>query len=144
MYSKRQSPLFVKSYEMLVWLLAHTNKFPKSQRFVMGKRMEEAALDFHDALLCAGKRKRDAPRRLNEADLHLERLKVYNRLAHDLRLHTGKQYEHLSRMLDEVGRLLGGWLKKLARSSVTCWGLPFGAVRCRRTRTLPLATVGPP
>ena len=43
-----ESPIFRKSYEMLVWLLAHTRKFPKDQRFVMAKRMEEAALDFHD------------------------------------------------------------------------------------------------
>ena len=117
MYPKRESPLFIKSYEMLVWLLGHTRKFPKSQRFVMAKRMEEAGLDFHDAVVSAAKRRRDVRRFLHEADLHLERLKVYNRLAHDLRLHTSAQYEHLGRLLDEIGRLLGGWIKKLSGSA---------------------------
>ncbi len=42
---KRESPLLLKSYETLVWLLRHTQKFPKSQRFVLAKRMEEAGLD---------------------------------------------------------------------------------------------------
>ena len=42
----RESPIFLKSFEVLVWLLDHTRKFPKHQRFVMAKRMEEAALGF--------------------------------------------------------------------------------------------------
>jgi hypothetical protein len=36
----KESPIFIKSYEMLTWLLNHTRKFPKHQRFVMARRME--------------------------------------------------------------------------------------------------------
>lgn len=43
----QESPPFLKSFEMLTWLLKHTRKFPKHPRFVMAKRMEEAALGFH-------------------------------------------------------------------------------------------------
>ena len=49
----KESPIFIKSFEMLQWLLNHTRKFPKHQRFVMARRMEEAALDFHDEILRA-------------------------------------------------------------------------------------------
>lgn len=81
----KESPIFLKSFETLEWILQHTNKFPKPQRFVMAKRIEEAALSFHDSLLMAAKRpeKRAA---LGEADSHLERLKVYNHpeATHDL------------------------------------------------------------
>ncbi len=31
------SPIFVKTFEMLAWLLEHTKKFPKHQRFVMAQ-----------------------------------------------------------------------------------------------------------
>ena len=81
----KESPIFIKSFETLEWILNHTSKFPKPQRFVMAKRIEEAALAFHDNLLLAAKRqeKRAA---LGEADFHLERLKVYNRLAMRLKL----------------------------------------------------------
>ena len=44
----KESPLFLKSFETLEWILNHTQKFPKHQRFVMAKRIEEAALAFHD------------------------------------------------------------------------------------------------
>ncbi len=49
----KESPIFIKSFEMLQWLLNHTRKFPKHKRFVMARRMEEAALDFHDEVVRA-------------------------------------------------------------------------------------------
>jgi hypothetical protein len=98
-----------------VWLLHHTQKFPKSQRFVMGKRMEEAALDFQDNILAAGL-ERDVPVALGNADFHLARLKLYNRIAKDLGLSAFNQYEFLAVKLDEIGRLLGGWERRVKRS----------------------------
>jgi hypothetical protein len=109
----KESPIFIKSYEMLSWLLHHTGKFPKSQRFVMAKRMEEAALDFHDMIVKASKGL--SGQALEEADFHLARLKIYNRLCKDLKLHSFAQYEHLAGMLEEIGKLLGGWKKTRSR-----------------------------
>jgi hypothetical protein len=111
--ARPESPIFVKSYELLIWLLQHTRKFPKDQRFVLAARLEQAGLDLHDALLAAARTSnpRSALARLAEADLHLERLRVYNRLSQDLKLHAFSQYEHLARLLDELGKLLGGWIK---------------------------------
>ena len=111
--SKKESPLFIKSYEMVAWLLNHTRKFPKHQRFVMARRMETAALDFHDEILRAT-RSRNTKQALGQADFHLARLKLYNRLCVDMRLHAPRQYEHLASVLDEVGRLLGGWFRSLS------------------------------
>ena len=45
------SPLFLKTFEMVIWLLEHTKKFPKHHRFVLAQRMEEAALSFQDKIL---------------------------------------------------------------------------------------------
>ena len=107
----KESPIFVKGFETLRWILEHTKKFPKHQRFVMARRIEDAALDFHDCQIGATKvrNKRDS---LKEADFHLERLKTYNRLCKELRLSSFGQYEHLAGRLDELGRLLGGWQKR--------------------------------
>ena len=56
----KSSPLFVKTYDFAKWLLEHTNKFPKSQRFVMAKRIENAILDFQDNLIKAVKTEKQA------------------------------------------------------------------------------------
>ncbi len=108
----QQSPIFIKTYEMMVWLLGRTGKFPKSQRFLMAKRMENAVLDLYERLTEAARRPgAKALPSLDAADDHLANLKVYNRLCKDLRLLAFNQYEHLAGMLDETGRLLGGWLR---------------------------------
>ena len=109
----KESPIFLKSFETLRWILDHTKKFPKHQRFVMARRIEETALDFHDSLIRATKI-RNKQEALKEADFGLERLKTYNRLCRELKLHSFDQYEYLAGHLDELGRLLGGWQKSVS------------------------------
>lgn len=111
----KESPLFLKSFETLGWILNHTEKFPKQQRFVMAQRMTDAALAFHDHLVRATKvQEKMVP--LVEADFHLERLKVYNRLAVKLKLSSFAQYEYLAKELDALGKLLGGWQRRLKQA----------------------------
>ena len=112
----KESPIFLKSFEILEWILNHTQKFPKHQRFVMAKRIEEAALSFHDNILWATKTHEKVPV-LNRADFHLERLKVYNRLTMRLKLSSFEQYEYLAKELDELGKLLGGWQRSLKQAA---------------------------
>ncbi|MBY0401911.1 diversity-generating retroelement protein Avd [Myxococcota bacterium] len=112
----KQSPIFIKSYETLQWILERTRRFPAHQRFVMAKRIEEAGLSFHDCLIWATKSP-EPILPLREADFHLERLRVYNRLCMNLKLLSFEQYEFLARALDEIGRLLGGWLRSVMGSS---------------------------
>ena len=105
----------MKSFETLAWILDHTKKFPKHQRFVMARRIEDASLDLHDSLIRATKTS-NKMKALMDADFHLERLKTYNRLCRELKLHSFGQYEYLAGALDELGRLLGGWLKSMMRN----------------------------
>lgn len=44
-------------------------------------------------------------------DVALAQLRTQLRLAHDWQLITGAQFEHGARLMDEIGRLLGAWLK---------------------------------
>lgn len=48
---------------------------------------------------------------LRAANLGLEKLRIGLRLTKDLRLLDLKAYEHAARSIDEVGRMVGGWLK---------------------------------
>ncbi len=109
-YIRRQSPIFVKTGDFMLWLLQHTEKFPKSERFRLARRIEDSAFAFHELLLQAARSKQ--PRRiLLAADLELDKLRFYLRLAHDRKLSTYQQNHYVSGMLTEIGRLLGGWLK---------------------------------
>jgi hypothetical protein len=51
--------------------------------------------------------------RLHQANIELVKLRFHLRLCRDLNLLKPNQHQHVSQMVDEVGRLLGGWIKSL-------------------------------
>lgn len=112
-----QSPLFVKTYDFLLWLIPLTLKFPKSQRFLLAERLSRLALDFYDIILEAVMEPEQQPDLLRRADKQLTKIRLYIRLSYDLHCISLGQFEHAARRLDELGRLLGGWQRKQRRSA---------------------------
>ncbi len=108
----KESPIFTKSYDMLRWLIPTTITFPRSQRFVLAEAVQRTALQFHERLIDAA-RAGDPRPMLNQADTDLIKLRFYVRLCRDMRLIDMKKYEHAAKLVSEVGRLLGGWIKSL-------------------------------
>jgi len=108
--------VFTRCYDLLAWLLPRAEKFPRAFRFTVTQRLIDAALDLQEALSEA-QSQRAAPRlnALREADAALNHLRIYLRLAHDWRWLNAGQYEHVSTIVAEIGRLLGGWLKQSTR-----------------------------
>ena len=108
--ARRTGPALEAMYQFLLWLVPAIDKFPRNQKFVLGDRIETAALDVLDALIAATyTRARDT--NLSDANLGLERLRFFMRLSCELRLIDNRRYEHAARSIDEIGRLVGGWVK---------------------------------
>jgi hypothetical protein len=110
---RHQSPIFVKSSDFILWLLSHTENFPKSERFRLGKRLEDSAFNFYELLVKAA---RSSQKRtvLLQADLELEKVRLYVRMAQARKLTSHKQYRFAAEALTEIGKLLGGWLKTIS------------------------------
>lgn len=110
-----EMPIFVRTFDLLTWLLPVTNHFPRAHRHSFTRRLLGAAFDLRERLEEANLR-RGAARleRLDLADEALARVRVYLRLAHKWGWLSTGQYEHVARMVVEIGRLLGGWRKASA------------------------------
>lgn len=107
----QQSPIFEKTEAFLDWLLPLTAQFPRQHRFGLARRTEDRALDFYEQTVRAAKA--DKPGRfLYEADVQLTQLAFYLRRGRKMSLLTAKQYRRGSELLAELGRLLGGWLRR--------------------------------
>jgi len=111
----KQSPIFTRTYDLLRWLIPLTVKFPRQQRFVLAGSLQRTALLFQEQLIEAAYSPEPLPR-LRQADVTLTKLRFYLRLCRDLELLSLGQYAHVSRMVSEIGRLLGGWQKSLKES----------------------------
>lgn len=73
----------------------------------------DAALDFQDNLFEAQSLRGKARlAKLQMCDAALNRLRLYLRLAYQWQWLSSGQYEHISQMVMEIGRLLGGWMKQ--------------------------------
>ncbi|MCP5090898.1 MAG: diversity-generating retroelement protein Avd [Gammaproteobacteria bacterium] len=100
-----------RSYELVLWSCRHIAGFPRSHRFTLGERMQQRLYDLLELLL---KAKYSGEKRglLRQANMELELLRFQFRLAKDLECLTLKHYEYGVRAVNEIGRMVGAWLKQ--------------------------------
>lgn len=109
---RQEMPIFTKTYDFLHWLLPATNHFPRSHRYSFTQRLVNTALDLSDHLETANARRGTARQeQLQLADEALIKLRLYLRLAARWGWLDAGQYRHVAEMMNEIGRLLGGWQK---------------------------------
>ena len=104
-------PVFVRWMAFIKWLLPTTEKFPKRVRFTFANRIDNLALDVVEDLVEARYARRKT-NRLKQINLKLERLRILLRLCHDLTYLPHGSYEFAMRSLDDVGRMVGGWIRQ--------------------------------
>jgi hypothetical protein len=109
---KHQDELVVitKTYDLILWSCNHTGRFPRQHRFVLGERLERTLYDLLETLIQA-KYSRQRKPLLLDANLKLEILRFQIRLAKDLQCLQIKSYGFATKQIDEIGKLVGGWLR---------------------------------
>lgn len=103
-------PALESHYRFLLWLVPAVERFPRSQKFQLGDRIQGTALEVLESLVEATYTRRRGPC-LDRANLGLEKLRFLFRLAHDLGHLDRRRYEHASRCVDDTGRKVGAWRK---------------------------------
>ena len=107
--------IFTRTFDLLDWLLPKSERFPKIYRGTVTQRLMGSALDFQEALFEAQVNSdKIRLRHLRRADADLNKVRLYLRLVHHWGWLSPGQYEHASRLVAEIGRLLGGWIKQSA------------------------------
>ena len=103
--------MIIKTYDLILWSCNHTNKFPRNHRFVLGERIERNLYNLLETLIRA-KYTKNRQRLLEEANLKLEILPFQMRLAKDLQCLKVESYGFAAKSIDEIGRLVSGWLRR--------------------------------
>ena len=104
--------ILTRTFDLLAWLLPKAEKFPKVYRHTVTQRAMNAVLDFQEALFDAQSQSGTTRHKhLRIANAHLNKLRLYLRFAHHWAWLNDGQYQHVSVMIAEIGRLLGGWMK---------------------------------
>jgi len=100
----------VKWLDLVPWIMARTERFPKNLRYSLAQKIDNICLEILELIVQAiySRTKRDILQRIN---LKLDVLRALLQMAFKMQRLSESQYEYISRELLEIGKMVGGWLK---------------------------------
>lgn len=102
-----------KTYKCYLFLYTVIARFPKKDRFTIGIKCENILLEILDLLFTANAAyKNSRLELLATCDTRLKVLKTCLRLAFDIKAIQQKEYLTLQTLLQEIGKMLGGWIRQ--------------------------------
>lgn len=109
--------VLTKLHELLLYTVPQLGKMPRDRKFLLGDRIEVKMLEVQERCVRAYF-SREKKVHLLEANIGLELIRHLVRLAHGLHDLPPKAYEVISTKVDEVGRMIGGWIKQARATAV--------------------------
>lgn len=98
-------------------LHAYRHAVPKADRFSIYERSETLLVEIIELLLEAGYLRGSKAAQLERASTKLNVLRLFVRLMKETRVFDLKKYTALQTVIDEIGRMLGGWIRSMASSA---------------------------
>ena len=105
-------PIIQKLVEIYKLWDEFKNHFPKKSRYTLGAKIDTLFIDIIELLFVAsylGKEQK-LPY-LQKAGGKLDLLKFFLQIAWELKMIDNDRYITLSKQLDEIGRMIGGWIR---------------------------------
>jgi len=102
--------IFQKAYDLLARIYQEVHNFPREHKYDLGEKMKNVCLELLNWIIIANS-ERDKKPCLKKVNQQVDRLRIYVRLCRSLNIISKKKYEVLSKFIDEIGRMAGGWLK---------------------------------
>lgn len=109
-------PIFTKLYDFYKDLTGIITIFPKTKRYTLGQKLDNITLEIFE-LLFSIPRAENKITTLQQISTKLDLLKVLLRLSKDSQAVTNKGYLELQTILQEIGRMLGGWIRSTKQNN---------------------------
>jgi hypothetical protein len=119
-------PIFKKLYDLYKLIGLYRASVAKAERYTIWQRVDTTCIDLIEQVISASNRSRaEKLLSLEEASIKLNLLRIFVRMAKDTKVIDPKKYLAMQVLMDEIGRMLGGWLRasKPAPPPVRGWFL---------------------
>ena len=103
--------VLTKLDDFMVWFLPKIEKFPRNYKFLFGDRIIHIQLDLMEHLIEAYYQKNKLPN-LRAANLEIEKLRHLMQICTKLKFISVDQLEFATRALNDVGGMVGGWIRQ--------------------------------
>jgi hypothetical protein len=105
-------PIFKRSYDLYKEFYGFRLSVPKQDRYTLWQKCENLLIDILEGILLASQQsKSEKLPTLEKASVKLNFMRVCVRLLKDVKAIDDKKYVLIEANLDEIGRMLGGWIK---------------------------------
>lgn len=105
-------PIFIKTFNLYKTFYEYLPSFPKKDRYIYGQKCESVLIEILEFIILASNlSKQEKLPVLRKASTKIDILKVLFKLGLDLKIIENKKYQILKANLEEVGKMLGGWIK---------------------------------
>ena len=124
--SKGEVVFYRKYIEFVKLLNIYLNHFPKFEKYALANRMRNTAYELYD-LIVEGEKRYYKKTTLTKLDITHEQLRMQLFLAYELgyfkfkdgkedkepKTLEGHRYSAISLLVDELGKMIGAWIKKI-------------------------------
>lgn len=108
------APIVKKTIELYKTYYTYAELFPKKDKYAIGAACERYIISTIELLLEASYLPKEAKCVvLLQANNKFETLKIFIRILRELNILDQKKYLVLQTMIQEIGRMFGGWMKSL-------------------------------
>ena len=108
-------PILKKTIDLYKTYYVYAQLFPKKDKYTLGATCERYLIAVIELLLEASYSSKENKRtRLFLANSKFETLKVFIRLLRELGVIDQKKYIVLQAMIQDIGKMFGGWMKSLS------------------------------
>ncbi len=115
---KNDVPLFHITYQLYKLFHQYIKLFPKTEKYTLGERIENLILDLLEIIQKASySPKTNRVIYLEDIDSKIQLLKILIRLTHEVRAIDDKKYLLLQTRLQEMGKMIGGWLNAFRKTN---------------------------
>ena len=105
-------PIFRKVYDLYKVFYSYRDTVTKRDRYTIYQRTENILLDLIECILSASQLSKSQKLPvLESSSLKLNFLRVFVRMMKDVKALDNKKYLILQEYIDEIGRMLGGWIR---------------------------------
>ena len=107
-------PIIQRMYDLILWYVPRLNKMPRNYRFVLGDRIQSSLYGVLEGLIRA-RYARDKLELLETLNVELEVVRYQTRLCRAFDILDVRRFEHVSKLINEIGENLGGWIRQQRR-----------------------------
>lgn len=105
-------PIFKKTYDLYKEFYNLRLSVPKQDRYTLWQKCESLLIEVLEGILFASQQsKMEKLPTLEKTSVRLNFLRICIRLMKDVKAIDAKKYIIIEANLDEIGRMLGGWIK---------------------------------